>query len=62
MNKDVIDIDYKAEYKRLKEVEAENKKLRSTIVNMSIYMFQAGIDMTKVFEEIDKNLQKLARR
>lgn len=57
-----VDIDYKSEYYRLKKVETENKKLRDTIVNMSIYMFQAGIDMTKVLEEIDKSLRKLSRR
>ena len=57
-----VDLDYKAEYYKLRKIEAENQELKDTIINMSKSMFNLFNGLNDVIKDIDRELKVLARR
>ena len=58
----IKEINYKEEYKKLKEAEKENQELKETIISMSKFMFSRDNALVETIKNIDKSLKTISRR
>ena len=60
--KKTVDLNYKKEYEKLKDIKKENEELKQVIIDMSKTMFSRDRALAEIITKIEEELRIISKR
>lgn len=57
-----VDLNYKKEYEKLKDIKKENEELKQVIIDMSKTMFSRDRALAEIITKIEEELRIISKR